>query len=127
MQECLWYIVAPAQSVIRVTIRHFSTDVYDHVTMGIGLHAGAADSKLLTLYGHLQEQRETVIPANSLWIHFASDDSDTQIGFFISYQVLPRGQFRSFTVPSIAQGQLASLSPTRSCPEVSSGVLPPHP
>ena len=86
--------MAPAQSVIRLTVHHFSTDVYDHVTMGIGLHAGAADSKLLTLYGHLQAERETVIPANSLWIHFASDDSDTQAGFFISYQVLARGERR---------------------------------
>jgi hypothetical protein len=59
--------------------------------MGIGLHAGESESKLLTLYGYLKEQRETVIPANALWIHFASDDSDTEAGFFISFQVLTRG------------------------------------
>ncbi|XP_070195421.1 uncharacterized protein [Littorina saxatilis] len=108
-QECIWYIVAPTQSVIRLTVHHFSTDVYDHVTMGIGLHAGASNSKLLTLYGHLQEERETVIPANSLWVHFVSDDSDTDAGFFISYTVLPRDICNSSKILMEEEGLITSV------------------
>ncbi|KAK7501175.1 hypothetical protein BaRGS_00007660, partial [Batillaria attramentaria] len=107
-QECSWYLVAPSQSVIRLTVKEFKTDVYDHVTMGIGLHAGATNSKLLTLFGRLQEQRETVIPSNSLWIHFTSDDSDTDKGFFISYQVIPRDICNGSNVLTAPEGTVTS-------------------
>lgn len=84
-------MIAPPHSVVRLKVEQFSTDDYDHVTIGRGLHAADVSSQLYTLYGHRQEQEVLVVPVNTLWIHFEADDSDTDTGFLISFETVPRG------------------------------------
>lgn len=76
----------------------FKTEVYDQVRIGVGLLAKAPTSRLLTLFGDLVHERETIVPANSLWINFYSDDTITAKGFFIRYKIIPRGLLR-FHIP----------------------------
>ncbi|ESP05332.1 hypothetical protein LOTGIDRAFT_227965 [Lottia gigantea] len=87
-EVCSWTINAPANSVIKIVIKSLYTEIYDQVTIGIGLLPDVQSSKVLTLFGHLEEEKETIIPSNSMWINFQSDDSVSAKGFLIYFEVI---------------------------------------
>ncbi|XP_071117438.1 uncharacterized protein [Haliotis cracherodii] len=109
-EECTWYIAAPAHSVIQMSIMGFKTEVYDQVRIGVGLLAKAPTSRLLTLFGDLVHERETIVPANSLWINFYSDDTITAKGFFIRYKIIPRAICNTSNVFDSESGAITSVN-----------------
>lgn len=90
-QFCSWVIAAPANSVILLEITGFQTEIYDQLTIGIGLDAANNSSKeLLKLYGLLDTPQSTTIPANAISIEFRSDETITAPGFRINYKIIER-------------------------------------
>ncbi|XP_067679865.1 uncharacterized protein [Haliotis asinina] len=109
-EECTWFIAAPAHSVIQMSILDFKTEVYDQVRIGVGLLAKAPSTRLLTLFGDLFHERETIVPANSLWINFYSDDTVTAKGFFIRYKIIPRAICNTSNVFDSEKGLITSVN-----------------
>ncbi|XP_036361316.1 uncharacterized protein LOC115214825 isoform X3 [Octopus sinensis] len=88
---CSWVIAAPANSVILLEITGFQTEIYDQLSIGIGLDAANNSStELLKLYGLLDTPQNTTIPANAIWIDFRSDETITAPGFRINYKIIER-------------------------------------
>ena len=92
-QECTWFISGPPNAVVRVGVVDFTTEVYDQLRIGVGLLAKAPSTRLLTLFGQLESEREAIIPANSLWINFYADDTISDKGFLIQYEIILRGKY----------------------------------
>lgn len=88
---CSWVIAGASNSVIKLEIEDFHTEIYDQLAIGVGLDPhGNASSALIRLFGKVDTPQETIIPANALWFQFRSDESVTETGFDIRYQIIER-------------------------------------